>query len=144
MDAPAKLAQCCSPVRGDEVVGYVTRGRGVSVHRFDCSSVKRLMTNDQGRLANVTWDAPSGEVFPADFEIIAVDRPGLLKDILHIVASMNKSATRVSADVQDALSARIHFRVDVKDLSEIEFIKDNVQRVPDVTRIYRAKPGVKG
>jgi GTP pyrophosphokinase len=143
LDAPAKLSQCCSPVRGDEVVGYITRGRGVSVHRFDCPNVKRLLEHEGERIVNVTWDAPSGEVFPVDFEIVAVDRPGLLKDILDVIAGMNKSASRVQADVQDTSHARIHFRVDVKDHTEIEHIKQNVDRIADVTRIYRSQPGFK-
>ncbi len=143
LDAPANLARCCSPVRGDDVVGYVTRGRGISVHRIDCPNVKHLMTTESDRFVNVTWEAPAGEVFPVDFEVIAIDRPGLLKDVLDVIAAMNKSATRVAADVRDAQSARIMFRVDVKDLSEIEFIKDNVARVRDVTRVYRSRPGIK-
>ena len=143
LDAPAKLAQCCSPVRGDDVVGYITRGRGVSVHRFDCPNVKRLLEHEGERIVNVTWDAPSGEVFAVDFEIVAVDRPGLLKDILNVIAGMNKSATRVAADVQDTSHARVHFRVDVKDHGEIEHIKHNVSRIADVTSIYRSKPGLK-
>ncbi len=143
LDAPAKLSQCCGPVRGDDIVGYITRGRGVSVHRVDCPNVKHLMRHEGERLVNVTWDAPSGEVYPVDFEIIAVDRPGLLKDVLDVIAGMNKSATRVAADVQGTSNARIHFRVDVKDQGEIEFIKQSVLKISDVTRIYRSKPGLK-
>jgi len=143
LDAPAKLAQCCSPVRGDDVVGYVTRGRGVSVHRCDCPNVKHLLRKESERLVNVTWDAPTGEVYPVDFEVVGVDRPGLLIDVLDVIASMNKSASRVAADVQDSTSARIHFRIDVKDQSEVDRIKETVLRIPDVTRIYRARPGIK-
>lgn len=143
VDAPAKLAQCCSPVRGDDVIGYITRGRGVSVHRVDCPNVKHLMHKEAERLVNVTWEAPADEVYPVDFEIVGVDRPGLLKDVLDILSAMNKSAVRVNADVQNTTSARIHVRVDVKDQSEIEHIKEAVSRISDVTRIYRAKPGLK-
>ena len=143
IDAPAKLALCCSPVRGDDVVGYITRGRGVSVHRVDCPNVKHLMAQQRERFVSVSWDLPSGEVFPVDFEVIAVDRPGLLKDVLDVLSTMNKSASRVNADVQDAASARMYFRVDVKDQDEIEHIKDNIARIADVTRVYRAKPGLK-
>jgi len=143
LDAPAKLAQCCSPVRGDDVLGYITRGRGVTVHRVDCPNVKHLMTSDEARLVQVTWDTPAGEVFPVDFEIIGIDRPGLLKDVLDVIAGMNKSASRVAADVQSANRARIHVRLDVKDQTEIEHIKANVGRVADVTRIYRSRPGIK-
>src|SRR5690606_28393782 len=81
LDAPANLAKCCSPVRGDDVIGYVTRGRGISVHRVDCPNVKHLMLTEHDRFVQVTWDAPSGEVFPVDFEVIGIDRPGLLKDV---------------------------------------------------------------
>ncbi len=143
LDAPANLARCCSPVRGDDVIGYVTRGRGITVHRLDCPNVKHLMVSEADRFVNVTWEAPAGEVFPVDFEVIAIDRPGLLKDVLDVIAAMNKSASRVAADVRDSQSARIMFRVDVKDLGEIEFIKDNVARIADVTRVYRSRPGLK-
>jgi GTP diphosphokinase / guanosine-3',5'-bis(diphosphate) 3'-diphosphatase len=143
MDAPAKLAQCCSPVRGDDVIGYITRGRGVTVHRIDCPNVKHLMHVEPERFVQVTWDAPAGEVFAVDFEILGVDRPGLLKDVLDVIAAMNKSATRVAADVQSSTRARIHVRVDVKDQGEIEHIKQNVGRIADVTRVYRSRPGLK-
>jgi GTP pyrophosphokinase len=130
-------------VRGDDVIGYVTRGRGITVHRVDCPNVKHLMQTDGDRFVNVTWDAPMGEVFPVDFEIVAMDRPGLLKDVLDVISGMNKSASRVAADVSNTMNARIMFRVDVKDHAEIEFIKENVARISDVTRVYRSKPGLK-
>jgi GTP diphosphokinase / guanosine-3',5'-bis(diphosphate) 3'-diphosphatase len=144
IDAPAKLALCCSPVRGDDVVGYITRGRGVTVHRVDCPNVKHLMQNksEQERFVSVTWDAPGDEVFPVDFEVVAVDRSGLLKDILDVIGAMNKSAPKVGASVHNN-TAHIHFRVDVRDQKEIEHIKENVSRIPDVTNVYRAKPGIK-
>jgi GTP pyrophosphokinase len=143
LDVPAKLAQCCSPVRGDDVIGYITRGRGVTVHLVDCPNVKHLLQSQKERFINASWDAPGDEVFPVDFEVMAVDRPGLLKDILDIIAAMNKSASKVTADVYDSMTARIHFRVDVKDYKEIQFIKDNVSKVRDVTKVYRTKPGIK-
>lgn len=143
LDAPANLARCCSPVRGDDVIGYITRGRGITVHRVDCPNVKHLMLTEHDRFVQVTWDAPSGEVFPVDFEVIAIDRPGLLKDVLDVISNMNKSASRVAADVQSAMRARIMFRVDVKDQAEIEFIKDSIGRIADVTRVYRSRPGIK-
>jgi GTP diphosphokinase / guanosine-3',5'-bis(diphosphate) 3'-diphosphatase len=144
IDAPAKLALCCSPVRGDDVVGYITRGRGVTVHRVDCPNVKHLMQNkaEQERFVTVAWDAPGDEVFPVDFEVVAVDRSGLLKDILDVIAMMNKSAPKVGASVHNN-TAHIHFRVDVRDQKEIEHIKENISKIPDVTNVYRAKPGIK-
>ena len=143
LDAPANLARCCSPVRGDDVIGYITRGRGISVHRVDCPNVKHLMLTEQDRFVQVTWDAPAGEVFAVDFEVLGIDRPGLLKDVLDVISGMNKSASRVAADVQGAMRARIMFRVDVKDQAEIEFIKESVGRIADVTRVYRSRPGLK-
>jgi GTP diphosphokinase / guanosine-3',5'-bis(diphosphate) 3'-diphosphatase len=144
IDAPAKLAQCCSPVRGDDVVGYITRGRGVSVHRVDCPNVKHLMESkaERERFVSVAWDAPGDEVFPVDFEVVAVDRSGLLKDILDVIAAMNKSAPKVGASVHNN-TAHIHFRVDVRDQKEIEHIKENVSKIPDVTNVYRTKSGIK-
>ena len=143
LDMPANLAQCCSPVRGDDVIGYVTRGRGVSVHRIDCPNVRHLRNSQHERFVNVSWDTPSGEIFPVDFEVVATDRPGLLQDVLSVLASMNKSASRVSAAVPNTNDARIHFRVDVRDHSEIMHIRENVMRIQDVSEIYRSRPGLK-
>jgi len=143
LDVPANLAKCCSPVRGDDVIGYITRGRGVSVHRINCPNVKHLLKTQKERFLNVTWNAPADDVFLADFEVLAVDRPGLLKDVLDVIAGMNKSASRVTADVHDSSSARIHFRVDVKDNAEINIIKSNIMRIADVSDVYRVKPGIK-
>ena len=143
LDAPANLARCCSPVRGDDVIGYITRGRGVTVHRVNCPNVRHLVKAQNERFVNVTWDSPGEDVFLADFEVLGVDRPGLLKDVLDVLARLNKSASRVSADVHDSASARIHFRIDVKDYEEITVIKESIMRIPDVSRIYRARPGLK-
>ena len=143
LDMPANLANCCSPVRGDDVIGYITRGRGVSVHRIDCPNLRHLRNTQPERFVNVSWDTPSGEIFPVDFEIIGVDRPGLLHDVLSVLAGMNKSASRVTAAVPNSSNARIHFRVDVRDHGEIQHIRENVLRIPDVTEIYRSRPGLK-
>ena len=142
IDAPAKLAHCCAPVRGDDIIGYITRGRGVTVHRLDCPNVKHLMMEQGERFMNVSWDSPSGELFPVDFEVIGIDRPGLLKDVVNVIPEMNKSASRIAADVQST-NARIHFRVDVKDQEEVDYIKSSVGRVADVTEVYRQRPGLK-
>ena len=115
----------------------------MTVHRCDCPNVKHLLRKEAERLAHVTWDTPTGEVYPVDFEVVGVDRPGLLMNVLDVIAGMNKSASRVTADVQNSTSARIHFRIDVKDQSEVERVKDAVLRVDDVTRIYRSRPGLK-
>ncbi len=143
LDMPANLAHCCSPVRGDDVIGYITRGRGVSVHRIDCPNLRHLRNTQPERFVNVSWDTPSGEIFPVDFEIIAVDRPGLLHDVLSVLSGMNKSASRVTAAVPNSSNARIHFRVDVRDQGEIQHIRENVLRIADVTEIYRSRPGLK-
>jgi len=104
----------------------------------------------RARAANIIFDLVLVEIVlnrrsdgVRPFEILGVDRPGLLKDVLDVLASMNKSANRVAADVQSSTKARIHVRIDVKDQGEIEFIKQNVARIADVTRVYRSRPGLK-
>jgi GTP pyrophosphokinase len=101
------------------------------------------MYKEPERIVNVFWEAAGDELYPVDFEILGIDRPALLQDILAVIARMNKSAMRVSAGVRDNTHARIHFRVDVKNQDEIEFIKESVGQIPDVTQVYRARPGLK-
>ena len=145
IDAPAKLAQCCSPVRGDEVIGYVTRGRGLTVHRLDCPNVKHLMQSDAQRFVTVTWDPHGSDSFPVDFEVVAIDRPGLLKDLLDVLDGLKKSAMRVNADVSSSgAEAKIQFRVEVRDQEEVDLIRSATSRIPDVREVFRNSPGVRG
>jgi GTP diphosphokinase / guanosine-3',5'-bis(diphosphate) 3'-diphosphatase len=133
---PIKFAQCCKPNKGDPIWGYITRGRGVTIHTFSCSNAKRLR-EDTGRTMNAAWEAsslPSSNL--VDFEVLAPDRVGLLKDILDVLEKLEKSALKVEANVANG-QARIGLRLEERYQGEFELAKAaflEVRGVRDVVR----------
>ncbi len=85
-DLMVRLSRCCTPVPGDEIVGFVTRGRGVSVHRADCANAASLASRSRERLIEVEWDHRSSGVFVATIEVVAIDRSRLLADVTKVVS----------------------------------------------------------
>ena len=81
-----KLARCCNPVPGDPVIGYITRGSGISVHRTDCPNVMSNNPEEQSRLIDVTWDVATDDVYKANIVIIATDKPGIMVDIMMAIS----------------------------------------------------------
>jgi GTP pyrophosphokinase len=136
--AMVKLAACCKPVRGDEIIGYITRGRGVSVHRVNCPNVRGLL-KEPDRCVSVSWTPGTAGQYLVDLEVLADDRPGLLKDVLDVVAKAGKSATKVEASVGAGgdHGARITVRFAVGDYGELEQIRHGVSGVRGVTRARR-------
>ncbi len=137
-----RFSRCCHPVPGDPIVGYVTRGRGVSIHHPDCPNIQAHRGED-GRIIEVNWDAVATAAFPVELEISAYDRPGLLSDIAQIVANAHSNILFASArgDVP-AGRALIDLVVEVKDLADYEGIRRKILKVPDVLsaeRTIRAK-----
>ena len=91
-----RLSKCCNPVPGDEIIGYITRGRGVTVHRKDCKNVKDLL-QDEGRIIDVYWDEKKESAYNVDITVFANDREGLLADVIRVIAGTNTRLVAVSA-----------------------------------------------
>lgn len=112
LQVPIKLASCCSPAKGDAILGYITRGRGVTIHKADCSNLRRLMETDSARVVLAHWEG-LGRVM--QLEVFADDRAGLLRDIMDAIASQGKSAMGVNSNPASPLSSlmRVVTRIDV-------------------------------
>lgn len=141
-DILVRFSRCCHPVPGDPIVGYVTRGRGVSIHHPDCPNIQNHRAED-GRIIEVSWDAVDAAAYPVELEISAYDRPGLLSDIAKIVAEAHSNILFASAR-GDVLAGRalIDLVIEVKNLAEYEGIRRKILRVSDVLaaeRTVRAK-----
>ncbi len=133
LKAPLKLASCCSPARGDALLGYVTRGRGVTIHKADCPNMRRLMEQDPGRVVPAYWEGLGRVV---QLEVLADDRAGLLRDIMDAIASMGKSAMGVHSSPTSPLSSlfRISTRVDLSE-SEQKALDERLRSVPNVRSV---------
>ncbi|UBV44021.1 bifunctional (p)ppGpp synthetase/guanosine-3',5'-bis(diphosphate) 3'-pyrophosphohydrolase [Deinococcus taeanensis] len=132
-----KLSQCCSPIRGDQVMGYLTRGRGVSVHRIDCPNMIRLLKDEPERCVAASWDAGTPGSMLVDVDVIAPDRAGLLADVLGILAREKHSPTKVEAVVGMEEIAVIHLRLNVAGQGDLEAIRRAILSLPGVQDVIR-------
>lgn len=135
-----RLARCCSPVPGDSIIGFITRGRGVSVHRADCPNVVHNQ-NDIERLIDVEWDYDGQEKFDVNIEVTAYDRTGIMAEIMAALAEMKISITNINAKVNDTKTVTIHMGLSIKDLAQLEFISTKIRRLKDVYSVQRYTGG---
>ncbi|QOY60007.1 RelA/SpoT family protein [Thermophilibacter immobilis] len=139
-DLLVHLAHCCNPVAGDEIVGFITRGRGVSVHRANCPNVRSLMEHPE-RMIEVAWDTSGATEFRVEIVVEATDRMGLLKDIT--IAIGDAGGNILSAATQTSVQgvARLRFLVAISDASLLDALLATVSRVPSVFDARRIMPG---
>lgn len=132
-----RMARCCNPVPGDEIVGYVTRGRGVSVHRADCTCIGHS-PEDLERMIEVEWDGAVSTNFNVGIEITGYDRGGILAEIMATLSELKVNITNVNAKVNDTKNMSIGLVVDVKDLAQLDFVMTKLRRIRDVYTVQRA------
>lgn len=130
-----KLARCCTPIPGDKIIGYVTLGKGITVHRLDCHNLTRL-TQDEERLVEAEWDERYGRFYDAGLVIDALDRPKLLVDITNTVANYGVSIRSVHAHSM-MNDARIYLVISVKNKVELDNLFREIKRVSNVRTVRR-------
>jgi GTP pyrophosphokinase len=135
------LARCCRPAPPDAIAGFVTRGRGVAVHRRDCTNLRHMAQTAPGRLIEVAWGRPGGDklaVYPLDVLIEAADRPGLLRDISEVFAKDKMNVTGVhTQSAKDRSAAWMTFTVELTDVSRLAPVLAQIARVPGVRHARR-------
>lgn len=133
-----RMAKCCNPVPGDDIIGYITRGRGVSVHRCDCSSLGHT-PEDLERMIEVSWDGSSGESFHVGIDIQAYDRNGLLMEVMAVLSELKITITNINAKVQeDTKNVSINVTVDIRDISQLDFVMTKLRRIREVYTVQRS------
>ncbi|GAB1471980.1 bifunctional (p)ppGpp synthetase/guanosine-3',5'-bis(diphosphate) 3'-pyrophosphohydrolase [Chloroflexota bacterium] len=133
----ATMARCCNPMPGDQIVGYITRGRGASIHRQDCPNI--LQTPDRERLLKVGWGHIE-QTFPVPVRIKAYDRQGLMSDISILLADENININDVSVNISRSI-ADLRLIIEVKDLTQLSRILTRIENLPNVMEAARTKPG---
>ncbi|MDP2856723.1 MAG: bifunctional (p)ppGpp synthetase/guanosine-3',5'-bis(diphosphate) 3'-pyrophosphohydrolase [Bacillota bacterium] len=131
-----RLAKCCNPVPGDAIMGYITRGRGVTVHRADCPNAV-FYAREPGRLLEVSWDREVAAAYPVELLIHCLDRPGLLSDVVSILAETHVNILHARANVAKDGNATITLSIEIRDLGQLEDIVRRVKRVRDVVNVVR-------
>lgn len=130
------VAKCCFPVPGDNLVGFVTKGRGVTIHREDCPNLYRL-TFDNARLVDVEWNPEGDATSPARLFIETVDKPGILASLSALISSINVNISRVEANSTDDKRAYIVFTLEVKDKNQLSGLTQKIAQMEGILRVSR-------
>jgi guanosine-3',5'-bis(diphosphate) 3'-pyrophosphohydrolase len=136
-DLLSQMAKCCNPAPGDQIVGYITRGRGATIHRQDCPNI--LQIKDKERLLQVDWGKVEN-TYPVPIKVKAFDRQGLMGDISTLLDSENINIADINVNVNRTLAV-INLVVEVKNLSQLSRILTRIENLPNVLEAHRIKPG---
>ncbi|MEQ8235567.1 MAG: bifunctional (p)ppGpp synthetase/guanosine-3',5'-bis(diphosphate) 3'-pyrophosphohydrolase [Syntrophomonadaceae bacterium] len=139
-DVVIRLAHCCNPLPGDEVLGYITRGRGVSVHRQDCPNLQNYLRNEKNRILEVEWAAEQGH-YIVEMEIDALDRARLTSDVMTVIADMKIPVNSVFSRATRNGQALMNLKLEITDMSQLNSVKQKILKVKGITDVRRVLPG---
>ncbi len=139
-DLLAYLAKCCNPLPGDEIVGYVTRGRGVSVHSVDCPNVKNLLYNPE-REIEVEWERGKNEVYQVSLTIETADQPGMLAKLTEVITKVGSNITQIEAETHETGRASIGVNCQLRDRKQLDKLLREVRNISGVFRVDRRMDG---
>ncbi|MGB0090264.1 MAG: bifunctional (p)ppGpp synthetase/guanosine-3',5'-bis(diphosphate) 3'-pyrophosphohydrolase, partial [Planifilum fulgidum] len=129
-----RLSRCCNPVPGDEIAGFVTRGRGVSVHRKDCPNLKSV---EKERMIPVEWEGTPDQSYHVDIEVSGLDRRGLLHEVLQAVSETKTNLSAVSGKADRRGMASIHMTISIRNLNHLQHVVERIKRVRDIYSVRR-------
>jgi len=132
-----RFAKCCSPVPGDDILGYITKGRGVSVHRQDCSNLQNLIDTDGERVVEVNWGTAKGTAYFAEIQVQADDRDGLLADIMSVITELKLQLSAVNANLAKQGVALINVKLKITSVDNLKDLMKRIKRLKGVTEVYR-------
>ncbi len=124
------FGKCCSPIPGDELVGFVTRGRGITLHRADCASLP-LLDEDSDRIIPVDWDVGKNETFNVKIKVVSQDRSGILKEISEAISSEEVNISSVDLQTRDNI-VTAYFVVQVRDIKQLERVKRRISKIKGI------------
>ncbi len=134
-----RFAKCCSPVYGDDLIGYITRGKGVSIHRSDCKNVINLQEKESHKIVEVAWGKENKDKYIADIEVIAEDRLGLLTDIIEILGLVKANILSISAVTNKKNIAVVSLKINISSIEHLKDIQTKLKKIKDVKDVYRKK-----
>ena len=128
------FAKCCNPIPGDEIVGYITRGRGVTIHRSSCTNLPFMEGED--RFIFVEWDVKSGSSFIVRIKILLEDRKQLLKDITECISALNINITSIDMKATEGIATCVII-LEVRDIHQLDRLTNRIQKIPNFISIER-------
>lgn len=139
-----KLARCCNPIPGDAVVGYITRGRGISVHRADCQNVLTNNKDETDRMIEVAWDIATDSVYKVSLHISSNDKPGVMADIMMVASESKININAINARTDKNKTAFITLGLDIKNSEQLDYITARIKRIKGVYTVERQVTNVVG
>lgn len=136
-----RLARCCNPIPGDGIVGYITRGRGVSVHRSDCPNILN-QPDEYERMIEVNWDIHTDNTYKVTIEVTCSDRAGILSELMMIPAESKTNISSVNTRTHKNKTVTIILTLDISNASQVETIMTKLRRVKEVYSVYRSIPNM--
>ncbi|MBR0374828.1 MAG: bifunctional (p)ppGpp synthetase/guanosine-3',5'-bis(diphosphate) 3'-pyrophosphohydrolase [Mogibacterium sp.] len=134
------VARCCSPVPGDDIIGFISKGKGITVHRSDCSNIRNLPEQDRGRLIDVIWESPKqGQMYYADISIQGIDRKGLFSDISKVCEDMDVKLAGVNIMPGDNETSNILVTVAITGTHQIQRLLIQLRNIEGIYKVFRAK-----
>jgi GTP diphosphokinase / guanosine-3',5'-bis(diphosphate) 3'-diphosphatase len=143
-DILVRFARCCHPLPGDSIVGYITRGRGVTVHTTDCLSTEKLEYDAEERRVPVEWDVSQEITHPVRIAVVTHDQPGLLAGVSSAIAACNGNISRATVTTTQEKKAYLDFTVDIRDVNHLNEITRRVESLRGVLSVERVKNGRRG
>jgi GTP pyrophosphokinase len=141
-DVLVRLSRCCTPVPGDDILGFVTKGRGVSVHRSDCANAVTLMVDEPTRMIDVEWSRTTpGTLFTAGVEVVALDRGRLLRDVANALSEQHVNIVACSTNTGSDRVAKMRFEFELADPNHLESVLRVIKSIDSVFDAYRIVPG---
>ncbi len=134
-----RFSKCCSPVPGDAIVGYITRGRGVSIHRADCTNIHDLNDSDEQRFIEVEWDTGKKATFVSELQIKALDRPKFLQDLTNLYSEAKLNAVSLNLRVNKERIAIVDIGFEINETKQIEDLIRKIKKLDGVLEVYRNK-----
>ena len=132
-----RFARCCNPVPGDDIAGYITKGRGVSVHRKDCSNFKAIVEKQREKVVDVSWGTEKGAAYVAELEVKAEDRMCLLSDVMLVITDSNLSLLSLNAKSGKNGVANINIQVKIDNIEQLKELMKKIRRIQGILDVYR-------
>ena len=132
-----RFARCCNPVPGDEIVGYVTKGRGVSIHRKDCSNFKSIIEKQKEKVVEVSWGKAEGTAYVAELQVRAEDKLGLLSDVMVIITQAGLPLVSLNAKTEKNNTASINLQVKIDDIEQLRILIKKIKALKGILDVYR-------
>ena len=135
----SKLASCCKPIPGDDIIGIISKGKGISIHLKDCPNIQKILENEPEKVIDVVWKTSDSGYYTANLRVISEDRPGLLADVTTAIAKTNANIQQANIKTRQDRKAINDFKIEVKDIEHLNKIISQIKKVKGVESVCRVK-----